>query len=250
MFERIEPRETAADSCARAIRTLIVSGQLEAGDRLPPERALAEKLGVTRVTLRSALAGLAATGLVRAKQGSGYTVQDYRQAGGPDLIGAVAQLADERGELLEVATDLFLLRRHLARAVLERIAGTDDCDVELVVRAVDRFAAVVDSGAGPDDIAVADMEVLHSLLTITGSRVLGLCFNPVLTAVREIATLRETIYREPATNVAGYRLFVAWLETRQADHIDTLVEELERRDARSLELIATRARRGRRKRRT
>lgn len=248
MFERIEPRETAAETCARSIRTLIVSGQLEPGDRLPPERALADKLGVTRVTLRSALAQLAATGLVRAKQGSGYTVQDYRHTGGPDLIGAVAELADARGELLEVATDLFLLRRHLARAVLERIAGTDDCAVELVVRAVERFADVVDSGAGPDDISVADMEVLHSLLTITGSHVLGLCFNPVLTAVREIATLRETIYREPESNVAGYRVLLGWLAERGPEHIDTLIEELERRDARSLELIAARAPRGKRKR--
>ncbi len=51
----------------------IERGGRPAGSRLPPERALAEHFGVSRVTLRRALDELARTGVV-ARSGSGWVV--------------------------------------------------------------------------------------------------------------------------------------------------------------------------------
>src|ERR1700754_3761922 len=56
----------------------IESGALGAGERLPPERDLAEALSVSRMTVRQALASLAARGLVERGVGRGTFV---RQAG-------------------------------------------------------------------------------------------------------------------------------------------------------------------------
>ena len=77
MFSPIGASPTAADRCAEAIRSRILSGQLAIGTRLPPERELAVELGVNRLTLRAALGELRAAGLVRVKQGSGYTVEPF-----------------------------------------------------------------------------------------------------------------------------------------------------------------------------
>jgi len=85
-FTRVPARESAVDACARAVREAILRGELRPGERLPPERDLADRLGVARLTLRAGLAKLAAAGLVAARQGSGYVVQDFRQRGGPDLV--------------------------------------------------------------------------------------------------------------------------------------------------------------------
>src|SRR5487761_146688 len=52
------------------IRTLIHRGELGPGDRLPPERTLADQLGVARVSLREALAQLQHEGYLRARRGA------------------------------------------------------------------------------------------------------------------------------------------------------------------------------------
>lgn len=51
------------------IEAAIVSGELQPGDRLPPERELARWFGVNRLTLRQALANLEHSGLIRRAVG-------------------------------------------------------------------------------------------------------------------------------------------------------------------------------------
>jgi DNA-binding GntR family transcriptional regulator len=57
-----------------ALSARIARGELRAGDRLPPERALAEEFGVARSVVRQALAGLARDGLVVSAYPRGYLV--------------------------------------------------------------------------------------------------------------------------------------------------------------------------------
>ncbi|MDQ3342889.1 MAG: GntR family transcriptional regulator, partial [Actinomycetota bacterium] len=49
------------------MRQLILGGELSTGDRLPPERELAERFGVSRVTVRDALRTLEAQGLLEIR---------------------------------------------------------------------------------------------------------------------------------------------------------------------------------------
>jgi Transcriptional regulators len=63
-----------ADDIVRHLERLIVTGTLEPGARLPPERPLAQGLGVSRNALREALSRLEALGLVERRQGSGNRV--------------------------------------------------------------------------------------------------------------------------------------------------------------------------------
>jgi DNA-binding FadR family transcriptional regulator len=60
----------ASSSIADQIRSAILSGRLREGERLPPERELAEQFGVSRVTVRDALRGLEAMGLVEVRVGA------------------------------------------------------------------------------------------------------------------------------------------------------------------------------------
>jgi GntR family transcriptional repressor for pyruvate dehydrogenase complex len=56
------------------ITDLILQNHLQPGDKLPPERQLAEELGVSRTVLREAMKALEEKGLVEVKQGSGTFV--------------------------------------------------------------------------------------------------------------------------------------------------------------------------------
>lgn len=55
---------------ADQIRTLILEGRLQQGDRLPSERELAERFGVSRVTVRDALRILEVAGLIEVRLGA------------------------------------------------------------------------------------------------------------------------------------------------------------------------------------
>jgi GntR family transcriptional regulator len=59
---------------ARWLEELIVSGRLAAGNRLPAESMLVERLGVSRVTLRLAMDDLVARGLITRSHGKGSFV--------------------------------------------------------------------------------------------------------------------------------------------------------------------------------
>lgn len=62
--------ETASDSAIRFLRAMIFSGELGPGDRLPPERDLGARLGISRMTLRLALKALESTGYIVTTRGS------------------------------------------------------------------------------------------------------------------------------------------------------------------------------------
>ncbi|MGH7264728.1 MAG: FadR/GntR family transcriptional regulator [Candidatus Rokuibacteriota bacterium] len=60
----------------RQIKGLIADGQLKSGDRLPPERDLAERFRVSRTSVREALRALESTGLVAIRAGEGAFVRE------------------------------------------------------------------------------------------------------------------------------------------------------------------------------
>src|SRR5262245_16153581 len=81
-------RHDTSDSAAAVVahvRDLIDRGALRPGGRLPPERDLAQQIGVSRPTVRAGLRTLAALGVVRSRRGSGTYIPD-----GPPTLGAEA----------------------------------------------------------------------------------------------------------------------------------------------------------------
>lgn len=64
---------------------LIESGEFPAGGRLPPERELAERLNVSRPTIREAIIALEALDRVQVKTGSGIYVLDYQARSGSGI---------------------------------------------------------------------------------------------------------------------------------------------------------------------
>src|SRR2546428_13603888 len=96
----MDPRTTGsrADGAAEKLRARILRGRFPAGSDLPAERLLSEELGVSRLTLRAALARLQVEGLVRAVHGSGNRVLDFRRHGGVDLLVHLLGAAPPEGD--------------------------------------------------------------------------------------------------------------------------------------------------------
>ena len=64
------------EQVAATLEAQIRSGALRPGDRLPSERDLAQRMGVSRATVREALAALQVAGLVETRQSAGSYVVD------------------------------------------------------------------------------------------------------------------------------------------------------------------------------
>jgi GntR family transcriptional repressor for pyruvate dehydrogenase complex len=86
--------ETPVDQIIRQIRELITTGQLKPGDKLPAERQLSEKLGVSRTHLRNALKKLEFYGILKALPQSGTVVAGM---GLPALEGLISDMLQLRG---------------------------------------------------------------------------------------------------------------------------------------------------------
>jgi GntR family transcriptional repressor for pyruvate dehydrogenase complex len=235
----LAPRASATVAAEQALRRAILDGTLAAGERLPPERELSETLGISRLTLRAALATLSAAGLLAVRHGSGYVVQDFRATGGSDLLAGLVELAGERGTLAATAADLLRVRRHLATAVLDTLAERPPTAAarRAVHGAIDRFSAEVAAGAGPDRLAAADLAIVRALLDATGSAILRACLNPVVAVVDGCAPLRAAIYAEPRGNADGWRALAAWLDRPDPAAVPLLVAVLADRDRTTVERI-------------
>jgi GntR family transcriptional repressor for pyruvate dehydrogenase complex len=114
-FQPIEPRRLYRQ-IADQLRQLIQSGEFAIGSRLPPERDLAAKMGVSRPSVREALIALEVEGLIEVRMGSGIvvigrdSVRLLDNAHGPlEIIRARQLIECELAALAARSTDASLL---------------------------------------------------------------------------------------------------------------------------------------------
>ena len=102
---------------AQKILELIKEQNLQQGDKLPTERALSQKLGVSRTSLREALQNLEANGIIHVRHGSGIYVDIYddsllkfygeiHQDNYPEVLATVNQMMEAR-----IMTELYCVRQ-------------------------------------------------------------------------------------------------------------------------------------------
>ncbi len=122
---RLAPRNTA-QQVEKTLVSAILQGELSPGSRLPNERELAQRLGVTRPTLRETLKQLAKEGWLKIHHGKPTRVADYWQEGGLGMLATLARhgrsLSPEMvNHLLQVRS---LLLPPVAQAAARREPGT------------------------------------------------------------------------------------------------------------------------------
>ena len=114
-FLKVTP-EKLSNSVVRQIEQLILRGILRPGERLPSERDLADKLGVSRPSLRDAISDLAERGLLVSRAGSGIFVAEVL---GSAFSPALTQLFSAHEEAV---FDYISFRRDIEGLAAERAA--------------------------------------------------------------------------------------------------------------------------------
>jgi GntR family transcriptional repressor for pyruvate dehydrogenase complex len=91
------------------LKDKILRRELLPGDKLPPERELADQLNVNRTTVREALHKLESIGLVEIKHGNGVFVKDYRESSSLELAKQILFLDGRLN--LDILKNLLDLRK-------------------------------------------------------------------------------------------------------------------------------------------
>ena len=133
--------ETPVDKIIGQIRGLISSGQLNPGDRLPSERKLAEKLGVSRTHVRDAIAKLEFYGILKTLPQSGTIVEGIGITALEGLITDVLKL--EESEFVDLVETRALLETQAARTAALRRTTEDIINMK---SALDAYEAKVRNG--------------------------------------------------------------------------------------------------------
>jgi GntR family transcriptional regulator, transcriptional repressor for pyruvate dehydrogenase complex len=164
---------------------MVVSGGLDPGERLPPERELCERLGVSRTVVREALNLLEARGLISIEHGRGAVVSGGNTDAVRDTLELILRVRPKAlWELLEMRE---ILEVEISGLAAER---AEEEDVREMREQLSRMEALIDA---PEGYVDADVEFHALLARSTGNEVLLTMLDPVvglLRASREVSASR------------------------------------------------------------
>lgn len=197
-------RSSVAEDVVDQLAEEILAGRYEAGDALPSERALAETLGVNRGAVREAMQRLATEGLVRARQGDGTRVLDFRREGGLDLLPRLLSRGDGAidGEAIAGVAEL----RACIGADAARLAAVraDDSHHAALQAAATRLRDAPDRAARqPEALALWE-----AVVDAAGNLAYRLAFNSLVRAYQPVQPLLRDLLGQELDDVAGHQRVV------------------------------------------
>jgi GntR family transcriptional repressor for pyruvate dehydrogenase complex len=217
-FRKVQP-EKLSSAVIRQIELLILRGILRPGERLPSERDLADKLGVSRPSLREAIAELQKGGLLAARAGSGVFVADVLgSAFSPALVRLFATHD-------EAVTDYLAFRRDMEGLAAERAARLgSDTDLAVVDAIFRKMEAANGTGKGAELDAEFHMAIIEASHNVVMLHMLRSMYELLLEGVfyNRQMMFAQNITRE--TLLGQHRAINAALQARDAGAARRAVE--------------------------
>jgi len=173
------------------ILELIRSGELQPGDKLPPERDLAEIMQVSRASLRESIRSLATMNVVEMRQGSGTYISSLK----PELLVEKLELVFSVNDstFLDLVQARMAIEPQLVRLVTEQAA---DDQLQLLQDVMDKSEACVNDT--PYEFPALDTAFHVSIAEIAGNATL-------LHFLRAITRLTLASSRRTATDLDSIR---------------------------------------------
>jgi len=122
------------ESVIEQIMNLIKNNKLKPGDKLPPERELAEKLSISRGSLREAFRVLESRGLIKSKPGGGRYIREIRKNGHNSTENIILSL--EKSSILELLEAREIFEVKIAKIAAQRATLED---IEIIEEALNKM---------------------------------------------------------------------------------------------------------------
>ncbi|MES0864441.1 FCD domain-containing protein [Ruegeria sp. SCPT10] len=220
-FQKVQTEKLSL-AVVRQIELLILRGILRPGERLPSERELAERMGVSRPSLRDAISNLQEQGLLTPKAGSGiYVAEVLGSAFSPALIRLFSSHD-------EAVFDYLSFRRDMEGLAAERAARLgSDSDLKVVQTIFDRMQSAHDRNA-PEDEAQLDAEFHMAIIEASHNVVMLHMMRSMYDLLRQgVFYNRQMMFQQRATRDAlldQHRAINAALQSRDPDAARVAVE--------------------------
>ncbi len=161
--------KTLPDQITDLLIAFVFIGKLVPGDKLPPERQLAEYLGVDQTSLRMALRTLTRMNVVNTLQGSGIKVLDYKVDGGLDFLGNLYQIDELElgGDFLLAGLEIF--NHAIPSAIKMSVVKSAEDSQGRILGIVHKMYQGVQNGDNYRELAKLDVELVDTLLASTGN---------------------------------------------------------------------------------
>lgn len=170
------------DEAILKIKEMILSGEIGPGDRLPPEKDLSERLGLSRSSMREAVKALEVIRVLDVRRGDGTYVTSLEPR---LLLEAMSFMVDL--QLDSSILDLFAVRRILEPAAVglaaARMTPTD-------VEALRTLLRLVDESTDVEGLVAHDLEFHGNIARVSGNPYLA-----SLIASLSSQTMRARIWR-------------------------------------------------------
>ena len=152
---------------------MILSGKLKIGEKLPPERQLAEMMQVSRAVVNSGITELEKKGFLIVKPRSGTYVADYRRKGTMDSLLSIMKYNGGRMRNEEIRS-IFEIRIALdslaAKLCIDRITNEE---IQLLLEKVEDIRTATNN----HDAIVAAFEFQHEFALVSGNTLIPLVFQ-------------------------------------------------------------------------
>ena len=123
------------ESVIKQIMNLIKNNELKPGDKLPPERELAERLSISRNSLREAFRVLESRGLIESKPGGGRYIREIRKNGHNNTENIILSL--EKSSILELLEAREMFEIKIAKIAAQRATPEN---MELIEKALNKMS--------------------------------------------------------------------------------------------------------------
>jgi len=191
------------------IRGLIAAGRIKPGDRLPPERELAELFKASRNSVRDAIRVLEQMGLIESRQGDGTYV---RSVSAEELAEPLAlMLLQSRTQMRELWEVRRVLEPALAEFAAERITEEELGELEAILEAQRRK---VETGF----LALEEDTAFHyGIAEAARNTVMLRAVDTLVDLLRQSRERSLQQHDRPAYSLAGHRRILAALRRRDPE---------------------------------
>ena len=186
--------EKLSQAVTHQIEELILRGILRPGERLPAERELSERLGVSRPSLREAIAELQDKGLLTSKAGAGIYVADVL---GNAFSPALVRLFSSHDEAV---FDYVSFRRDMEGLAAERAAKFgSDTDLKVIQTIFDKME-IAHKRRDPSDEARLDADFHLSIIEASHNVIMLHMMRSMYELLREgVFYNRQMMFKQRAT---------------------------------------------------
>ena len=198
------------------IRAMIEDGTLKPGEKIPPEREFAQKLKISRASLRTGIGYMAAMGIMKVRHGVGTFITEGPPEIGKSSLGLLGALHGFKSWQMFEAR--LLLESKMAALAAER--GKEEHFTQLAEEVGEMYATIDD----PEEYLIHDVRFHRTIAAASGNPILASLMETITSALYDGRRKTVSLTRSLKDSADVHREIYRAIRNRNPDEAQRLME--------------------------